>query len=229
MPDHASLAENGADIADETLAWRVEGMDCASCVAKVQTAVERLPGVSGIEVNLMAERLTVQQGKGEADPAAIERQVSALGYRPTRLANLGTQQHGHEHDGGAHTGHVHAHSEEEGAEERAGTPWWRTGKARLAALLGGLVAVAWLLSQVFPREAYWIYVAATLIALVPFGRRAITLALAGTPFSIETLMCAAALGAVAIGAAEEAAIVVLLFAIGELLENEMVPDLRTGG
>ncbi|MBU8542051.1 cation transporter, partial [Falsiroseomonas tokyonensis] len=27
------------------LTWRVEGMDCASCVAKVTRAVERLPGV----------------------------------------------------------------------------------------------------------------------------------------------------------------------------------------
>ncbi|MBU8541823.1 cation transporter, partial [Falsiroseomonas tokyonensis] len=27
------------------LVWRVEGMDCASCVAKVTRAVERLPGV----------------------------------------------------------------------------------------------------------------------------------------------------------------------------------------
>ena len=44
------------------LTWRVEGMDCASCVAKVTRAVERLPGVSGVEVNLMAERLTLQLG-----------------------------------------------------------------------------------------------------------------------------------------------------------------------
>ena len=41
------------------LTWRVEGMDCAACVAKVTRAVERLPGVSDVQVNLMAERLTV--------------------------------------------------------------------------------------------------------------------------------------------------------------------------
>ena len=42
---------------------------------------------------------------------------------------------------------------------------------------------------------------------------------AGTPFSIETLMTIAAVGAVIIGAAEEAAIVVFLFLVGELLEG----------
>ena len=71
-------------------------------------------------------------------------------------------------------------------------------------------------------------VGATLTALVPFGRRAVALARAGTPFSIETLMCAAALGAVAIGAAAEAAVVVLLFAAGELLESVQPFDVYEG-
>lgn len=44
-------------------------------------------------------------------------------------------------------------------------------------------------------------------------------ALAGTPFSIEMLMTIAAVGAVMIGATEEAAVVVVLFLIGELLEG----------
>ena len=64
--------------------------------------------------------------------------------------------------------------------------------------------------------------------MFPFGRRALALARAGSPFSIETLMSAAALGAVAIGAAQEAAIVVLLFAVGELLENVAAGRARAG-
>jgi Cd2+/Zn2+-exporting ATPase len=63
---------------------------------------------------------------------------------------------------------------------------------------------------------------------VPFGRRAIALARAGTPFSIETLMVTAALGAAVIGAAEEAALVVLLFAVGELLEGIAAGRARAG-
>ena len=66
------------------------------------------------------------------------------------------------------------------------------------------------------------------MALVPFGRRAVALARAGTPFSIETLMVTAALGAAVIGAAEEAAPVVLLFAFGEMLEGIAAGRARAG-
>lgn len=245
MLDRVS-ATDGDDAHGETLVWRVDGMDCASCVAKVRTAVERLPGISDVEVNLMAERLTLHRSGSGAAPAAVERQIKALGYRSTRLATTASHgheqpsgphehgqdcdnDHGHDHaEAGTQAGNMHAHSETEDAEERAGTPWFRTGKARLVAMLGLLVAAAWVLSSVFPREAHWIYLVATLVAVVPFGRRAVVLALAGTPFSIETLMCAAALGAVAIGAAEEAAVVVLLFALGELLENVAAGQARAG-
>ena len=55
------------------------------------------------------------------------------------------------------------------------------------------------------------------IGLVPIARRAIMSARYGAPFTIEMLMTIAAVGAVAIGAVEEAA-VGLLFLVGELLD-----------
>jgi Cd2+/Zn2+-exporting ATPase len=58
MTDRSPTSQTDASTT-EALTWRVQGMDCASCVAKVRTAVERLPGILGVEVNLMAERLTV--------------------------------------------------------------------------------------------------------------------------------------------------------------------------
>ena len=58
-----------------------------------------------------------------------------------------------------------------------------------------------------------------LVGLVPIARRAVMAALSGTPFSIEMLMTIAAVGACFIGATEEAATVVLLFLVGEMLEG----------
>ena len=55
----------------QSVSWRVEGMDCASCVAKVEKAVTRLPGVTDVAVNLMAERLTVRLEPGATDAADV--------------------------------------------------------------------------------------------------------------------------------------------------------------
>ena len=202
---------------------RVEGMDCGSCVAKVEAAASRLPGVRDVAANLMAETLTARLAPGGADAAALAGAVSALGYKvrplPGPVGDAGPQPTLPNHD---HAGHAH------GDDNELGVTWWRTGKARLAGLLAVLVGAAWALAHVFPAEAHWLYLAATLAAVLPFGRRALALARAGTPFSIETLMVTAALGAVAIDAAEEAAVVVLLFAVGELLEGVAAGRARAG-
>ncbi|WP_235035110.1 heavy metal translocating P-type ATPase [Roseomonas sp. 18066] len=240
-------------------AWRVAGMDCAACVAKVTRAVERLPGVSEVEVNLMAERLTARLAEGSA-AEAVQRQVTSLGYGVTRLegapapAPRRAHSHGHDHDhsqcGGHHHDHGHdhdhsacgghhdhdhdhaeapaAHGHDHAAPGDADRPWHATARARLVFLLGGLVALAWGAAQIWPSAGYALYLAATLVALVPFGRRAFALARAGSPFSIETLMVVAALGAAVIGAAEEAALVVFLFALGELLEGVAAGRARAG-
>jgi Cd2+/Zn2+-exporting ATPase len=206
------------------ITYRVTGMDCAACVATVTKAVERLPGVSDVEVNLMAERLVLTLAPGGTVEGAIAAQVVALGYGVGPLETAGAQVAPQDHE--AHEPAGHGHDPDESAD--AAKPWWRTGKAVLVWLLGGLVLGAYALSLALPHGHHVLFLAATLIALVPFGRRAIALALAGSPFSIETLMCTAAIGAAVIGAAEEAAIVVLLFALGELLETIAAGRARAG-
>ena len=204
--------------AQPRLQWRVEGMDCASCVAKVTKAVERVPGVSEVEVNLMAERLSLRLAPAMSEPEAVERQVVALGYRLTRLGAGGVPPARQARGGG--------HGDSAAGDDR---PWWRSGKAMLVWALGSLVLGAWALSLLLPqRLTDPLFLLATLVAVVPFGRRALALARAGSPFSIETLMVTAALGAAVIGAAEEAAVVVLLFAVGELLENVAAGRARDG-
>lgn len=200
--------------------WRVEGMDCAACVAKVTRAVERLPGVSAVEVNLMAERLSLDLDAG-GRTEAVEAQITALGYGVTRADGAAAP------DVPPADAHGHGHDHDDPAE--AARPWWATGKAKLTWLLGALVIGAYAASLVLPDSlTYPLFLAATAVALVPFGRRAIALARAGSPFSIETLMCTAAIGAAVIGAAEEAAVVVLLFAVGELLESVAAGRARAG-
>ena len=63
-----------------TYEWTVSGMDCASCAGKVRGAVERLPGVSDVDVALMTERLRLTLDEGQTPRNQIEAIVKRLGY-----------------------------------------------------------------------------------------------------------------------------------------------------
>lgn len=108
--------------------------------------------------------------------------------------------------------HAHEHGPTNG-------PWWRSGKGRLTIACALALAAAYGLGHLVPATEPWIFTLAMLVGLVPIARRSFAAATSGTPFSIEMLMTIAAVGAVFIGATEEAAMVVLLFLIGELLEG----------
>lgn len=108
--------------------------------------------------------------------------------------------------------HGHDHGPQDG-------PWWSTSKARLTIVCFIALAVAFGIGQLYPQTQPWGFIVAMAVGLIPIARRALSGAMNGSPFSIETLMTVAAVGAVIIDAAEEAAVVVVLFLIGELLEG----------
>nr|WP_294846403.1 heavy metal translocating P-type ATPase [uncultured Sphingomonas sp.] len=86
----------------------------------------------------------------------------------------------------------------------------------LACVCAGLAyAIAWLL----PEYAQLAYGIGAGIAVIPFALSAFRKAMRGQPFSIETLVTIAVLGALPIGAGAEAVVVVALFSLGELLEG----------
>ncbi|MBN9457060.1 MAG: cadmium-translocating P-type ATPase [Bosea sp.] len=260
----------------KTLSWKVGGMDCASCAAKIRGAVERLPGVDEVRLSVMSETLTLVLDEAQTSAAAVEKRVHGLGYTAAALAtdsrdstthpearggghdhardvsshDHGPQQHGdaccsaddsghgHDHSGHDHAGHDHAaHRKSDKAPERAqadhghglpghvhevipeGASWYQTGKGRLVLVTGALLAAAWIIGSVRHDIAYWAFLVACLVGVAPVARRALAAARAGIPFTIEMLMTIAAVGALFIGAAEEAALVVFLFAVGEVLEG----------
>jgi Cd2+/Zn2+-exporting ATPase len=196
--------------------YRIGGMDCASCVAKIENAVGRLAGVEDVGISLASGTMTVVAAP-ELTRGAVERQVKALGYSistgegAARDASA-AHDHDHDHDDGS-DGHSHAHF------NIGDGPWWKTRKAFLTAMTGGALVLTYLLHLVMPNLPQWIFVPALAVGLFPIARRAFVAAITGTPFSIEMLMTIAAVGALFIGAAEEAVTVVFLFLVGELLEG----------
>ncbi len=66
-----------ATLTEPTLDLEIQGMTCASCVARVERALKAVPGVTSVAVNLATEKAEVH---GTAAPEALIGAVSKAGY-----------------------------------------------------------------------------------------------------------------------------------------------------
>lgn len=67
-----------------TTEFKVEGMMCDACVSHVSNALKGVPGVSQVEVDLKAERATVQH-EDSADVRLMATAIGDEGYKATAL------------------------------------------------------------------------------------------------------------------------------------------------
>lgn len=179
--------------------WHITGMDCPSCAGKIETALRRLPGVLSAEVRFATERLQVRLAPG-THPDRVTEAVNAIGFSVQNEQSAGTTN--------------------------TRVAWWRDYQSILILLLLLLAAT---FSQLWlPGVAPTLFALATLWGLWPIGRKAWQLARNGSPFSIETLMTVAACGALLLGETAEAAMVLLLFMVGEQLESLAANKARSG-
>ena len=72
-----------ADEATATLDVKlsVKGMSCSSCVTKVQTALQGVPGVKKAEVSLEKNEALVTYEKGKTTPEALAKAVEKAGFK----------------------------------------------------------------------------------------------------------------------------------------------------
>jgi Zn2+/Cd2+-exporting ATPase len=92
--------------------FRVEGMDCAGCATKIDTAVRRFPGVADVMVSVTAGTMVVRH-TAESDLDALQERVTGLGYgiAPSTPAvkPAGTAAHDHSHNRDDDHDHNHSH------------------------------------------------------------------------------------------------------------------------
>lgn len=189
------------------LSYFVGGMDCANCKQRVETMVSQLAGVSDLRVNFSRQTLELHLDETQMPRELLENNLRALGYQPA------LQSH-------------HTPVTKQAAQPEAA--WYSTAQGRLVLLSGAALLLAWLLGLVAPSLAYYGYALATLLGVWPLLLKALAGLRLRAPLGIDALVTLAALGALAIGQAPEGAVVVFLFAVGELLEGYAAGRARAG-
>ncbi|CAJ1892836.1 zinc/cadmium/mercury/lead-transporting ATPase [Aeromonas veronii] len=189
--------------------WQVLGMDCPSCARKIETAVSRVNGVQQARVLFATEKLVVDLAPG-LSPDPVTAAVLAAGF----------QLKGESADKQA------AGRKQASQQPLQGNLFGNfLGKYWQPLSLAGLMLVAALLPSQIGQPLFTL---ATLWGLWPISRKAWALTKSGSPFAIETLMTVAAVGALFLGETAEAAMVLLLFMLGEHLEAYAAGRARAG-
>ncbi len=199
-----------------TQQMQINGMDCASCAAKIEKAVEGLAGVVEVSVSAVTERLTVSYNSQQVTASDIKKRVANLGYTlntpiPEPDANK-ADDHNHNHD------HEHSHGTGEFNLKEEILPVLLV----VALLAGGLIFEKPLHNTPFGFGEYAVFIPAYLLSGWTVLKSAGRNVLRGQVFDENFLMTIATLGAIAIHQLPEAIAVMLFYRIGELFQEYSV-------
>lgn len=89
-----SLAQTPPSADVRRWSFPISGMTCASCVARVEKALLKVPGVIAAEVNLATEQAQVRLAAREIDMAAVLRAVERAGYAARPVTEPGAVTEG---------------------------------------------------------------------------------------------------------------------------------------
>jgi Cd2+/Zn2+-exporting ATPase len=192
--------------------FRIPAMDCAVEESDIRRALDKVPGIKSLNFQLGARTVAIN-APADVMPLAIKA-IQSAGYEPTPVGARGagdahgqTHLHSHDHDHALHDDHDHDQS---------------TGVTRLGAALALAVAAEAL--HFFAGDVpYMSYVGLVLAAIAIWlsGVETYTKgikALSRGRLNINALMSVAVTGAFVIGQWPEAAMVMALYAIAELIE-----------
>ncbi|QXC56694.1 zinc/cadmium/mercury/lead-transporting ATPase [Vibrio mimicus] len=200
LDEEPARGQIGSSSATYQQSWLVSGMDCPSCAQKIEKAVKQLSDVVRVQVTFATQKLVVSFNQ-QATAQQIEQVVRDTGFTLSSPT------------GGS------------ASSSQTQPRFWQGENGRIIGI-AALMAIGVLVGS--DDISRWIFIATCLWGLFPIIQQAWRLAKSGSPFSIETLMSVAAIGALYLGETLEAAMVLLLFLIGERLEAYAASRARTG-
>ena len=186
------------DPTSSVITMRIDKMDCPTEEALIRKALVGMAGVTDLQFNLMQRRLIVQHGL--TNPAPIVAAIAALDLEPV----------------------VESHGSEASAKTQSANIQGVPRKKWIKLAIGGSAAmfaeiIAWTSGQ----ESSWPVIALAMFAIGLCGIETYTkgwIAIKNRTLNINALMSVAVTGAVAIGQWPEAAMVMALFALAEMIE-----------
>ena len=179
--------------------YRIDNMDCPTEEALIRAKLASVAGVSGLDFNLMQRTLTVKHSLDSL--ATVEAALDAIDMRAQRLDTLAAPSD---------------------AAPPAKAPWWPMALAGVCALASE--TAHWIIGG-----NHWLVVALALAAIAGAGLSTYKkgwIALKNRELNMNALMSVAVTGAVLIGHWPEAAMVMFLFALAELIEARSLDRAR---
>ncbi|MEZ4417790.1 MAG: cation-translocating P-type ATPase [Gemmatimonadota bacterium] len=198
----------GAAVA-EPVRFRIQDMDCPSCVAKIESHLCKLEGVVSVQGDVVARSLVVELDAERTDRERVADEIGKLGYLAQPVG--------------------------EGVQPHEST--WTSGTARVAYVAMVLFALGWIVKAVGggPELFTWmgerdglaevIWIASALVGGSAFFGKGLG-SLRTLSLDMNFLMTVAIFGAVGIGEFSEAAAIAFLFSLAELLERHSLDRAR---
>ena len=224
----------------EKIRYTLENLDCAGCAAKAEAAVNKAPWIEKATVDFMNKRLTVHLS--DINPNAdrdIQKIIDSVlvgvnvvlyeGESSAEAIKRSRKKHGASEvcdccdDDGCEHSQEHGHSHEHGGEDNEKTMFVTT----VMALLAGAVGIA---AHFISFPAHETVSAVGYIAAILFAGYDVMINGVKSIFKRRidetTLMTVAVIAAMVLGEFVEGAAVMVLFGIGELLEDKAVEKSR---
>jgi Cu+-exporting ATPase len=186
-----------------TVELPVEGMDCPSCAAHIETAVRKLPGVADVSVLVAAGRANVAYDPARVSTDQIKSAIGSAGYRVPDAAPSAVA------------------AETEGTARRdvgQVIGWGALGMVALVVVVAALGERVGVFDRALEAVPWWIPATAVVLGGWKVFRNVVQAALRGQIIS-HTLMTTGAIAAAAVGQWTTAALIVFFMRFADWLEE----------
>jgi len=175
----------------------IEGMDCEDEVSLIEKKMKSLKGLESFQVDLMSQALRVQYDPGLLSVQEIIRSITETGMK-ARLER----------------------------EKVKGKTWWKNLRILSLFTCGAFTTIAFVLEKIGMTLPSTILYAIAVAVGGYYPARMGLAALRTLTLNIRTLMVSGAIGAIILGLWEEAAILVFIYSLGDVLEAYAVDRAR---